>query len=293
MNYEKKYKEALERAKEVLNNEDVERTTMEYLSPELKESEDERIREELKHYLEVIRCQTHSDEEYINCNHFLAWLEKQGEQKSVDGGKHLIPQKGEYYVCIKDYCPVASNYSVNTKGKIYKSTHNGYINNDKGFGLSWTNSCTENYFRPVKDEDWIVCEQNNVVGEPLQYKDFKNNEVNQTAIKMLENNGFVPNLRLWTIEDAKDGDVLATDGMVFIFNIIHGIWLNCHCSIHKDGSVITSPYDLLTNKYFNEVYPATKEQRDKLEKAMHEAGYTFDFDKVEDVKDETAWAPAD
>ena len=80
MDYEKKYKDALERGRKVLNNEDVERTTMEYLFPELKESKDVRIRKELKHYLEVTRCQTHSDEEYVNCNRFLAWLEKQGDK---------------------------------------------------------------------------------------------------------------------------------------------------------------------------------------------------------------------
>ena len=56
---------------------------LESIFPELVESEDERIRKELKHYLEVKRCQTKDNEEYINCNHFLAWLEKQGK-KEVD-----------------------------------------------------------------------------------------------------------------------------------------------------------------------------------------------------------------
>jgi hypothetical protein len=44
-------------------------------------SEDEKIRKELKHYLEVKRCITQSDEEYVKCNTFLAWLEKQGERR--------------------------------------------------------------------------------------------------------------------------------------------------------------------------------------------------------------------
>ena len=55
------------------------RMALETLHPELCESEDEKVRKTLKHYLEVRRCQTQSDEEYINCNNFLAWLEKQGK----------------------------------------------------------------------------------------------------------------------------------------------------------------------------------------------------------------------
>ena len=77
----KAYDEALERARALNNGKDVDveagTTTCEYIFPELKESEDEKIKELLKHYLEVRRCQTKDNEEYINCNHFLAWLEKQ------------------------------------------------------------------------------------------------------------------------------------------------------------------------------------------------------------------------
>lgn len=80
----------------------------------------------------------------------------------------------------------------------------------------------------------------------------------------------------WTIQDAKDGDVLASGGVVFIFKIIHGVWLNCHCSAHKDGSFIADSYNLMTDKYFGEVQPATKEQRDLLFQKMKEAGYEWD-----------------
>ena len=77
-NYEQKYKAALGWMQGLYNGlhgktkEEAER-----FFPELKESEDEKIKELLKHYLEVRRCQTKDNEEYINCNHFLAWLEKQ------------------------------------------------------------------------------------------------------------------------------------------------------------------------------------------------------------------------
>jgi hypothetical protein len=86
----------------------------------------------------------------------------------------------------------------------------------------------------------------------------------------------------WTLADAKDGDVLATGQVVLIFKTIHGVWLNCYCSAHKDGSFIADSYDLLTDKYFGEVYPATKEQREYLSQKMCEAGYGW-FDDTKEL----------
>jgi hypothetical protein len=71
------------------------------------------------------------------------------KQNHADKVSHLIPQKGVYYVCIKDYYS-ADGKTLNTKGKTYKSPCDGYINDDKGLGLSWINSCTEKYFRPLQ-----------------------------------------------------------------------------------------------------------------------------------------------
>ena len=82
-------------------------------------------------------------------------------------------------------------------------------------------------------------------------------------------------LHLWSINDAKDGDVLASGHLVFIFKVIHGVWLNCHCSAHNDGSFFADSYDLMTNKYFSEVHPATKEQRDLLFQKMKDAGFEW------------------
>ena len=97
----------------------------------------------------------------------------------------------------------------------------------------------------------------------------------------ITNNAIENNYHLWTIQDAKDGDVLATDdGNIFVF----------------DGTVEEDKYPFayygLTRSRFesydrrlpfthNNVHPATKEQREQLEKAMADAGYTFDFEKKE------------
>ena len=72
MTYEQKYKEALERAKDMLSYKEVRREDMEYLFPELKESEDEKIRKEL---IEFTKTRGGFKQEWI------AWLKKQSERK--------------------------------------------------------------------------------------------------------------------------------------------------------------------------------------------------------------------
>lgn len=82
MDYEQKYKEALERAKDILSYKEVRQEDMEYLFPELAESEDERIRKAIKYCIKqgFIGC---GKIENVTPDECLAWLEKQGEQKPM------------------------------------------------------------------------------------------------------------------------------------------------------------------------------------------------------------------
>ena len=91
-NYEQKYKESLERCKSWMKGEHPEcfseaQKAAEFIFPELRESEDERIRKGLIKGLSAMRDihkhQTFSDDA-ININDAIAWLEKQGEQKPAD-----------------------------------------------------------------------------------------------------------------------------------------------------------------------------------------------------------------
>ena len=87
MDYEKKYKEALERAKSLIDFcSDAELKTLECVFPELKESEDGRI---IKHIISVLEdCwQTCKNIDYDSSRiqEDIAWLEKQEpKQKWVD-----------------------------------------------------------------------------------------------------------------------------------------------------------------------------------------------------------------
>jgi len=84
MNYEKKYKEALEKARLVLQekgNEPDGASILSELFPELIESEDERIRKEM---IEILRKEAQDFPSSViaeKSNIWIAWLEKQGEQK--------------------------------------------------------------------------------------------------------------------------------------------------------------------------------------------------------------------
>ena len=90
-------------------------------------------------------------------------------------------------------------------------------------------------------------------------------------------------LHLWTIEDAKEGDVLYSldSKQPFIFKHRKtNEQAEVYCGINIYGKFFvwgTKDCIITTDKYI----PATKEQRDKLLKAMADAGYTFDFEKKE------------
>lgn len=83
IDYEKKYNEALERAKHALDCDKAglvttDRVLIESMFPELKESEDEKIRKELIKALSSIGKRNWGG---IDVFESIAWLEKQGEKK--------------------------------------------------------------------------------------------------------------------------------------------------------------------------------------------------------------------
>ena len=85
MGYEKKYKEALERASKlkVQNPFDTVGQMVEHIFPELKESEDEKIRKELIAIYSV-GAKVNAKTGDIPDRDIVAWLEKQGKQKPAD-----------------------------------------------------------------------------------------------------------------------------------------------------------------------------------------------------------------
>ena len=99
----KAYDKAFERAKKLQETCDSQAVVgwCEYLFPELKESEGERIRKEIiEHIIWSEDNQNCAKEEMIR---WIAWLEKQGEQKPAQEIVSFEAEHGKYYYCIKDY----------------------------------------------------------------------------------------------------------------------------------------------------------------------------------------------
>lgn len=84
MDYEQKYKEALERAKKLKENpkaiffEEENIHVSDYIFPELRESEDERIKKEIMEIIMPHTCKT--EKEFHRRKELCDWLEKQGQK---------------------------------------------------------------------------------------------------------------------------------------------------------------------------------------------------------------------
>ena len=124
--------------------------------------------------------------------------------------------------------------------------------------------------------DWVVCKDDCSVH---QIKGDFENLNNHTYDYELTEGGHISSddankWHLWTFEDAKDTDVLIDkDEQPFIFNgRFTSQTVNGYCGL-MSGTFIPGVVHLQNR----DVKPATKEQCNRLEKAMKEAGLTFDF----------------
>lgn len=91
------------------------------------------------------------------------------------------------------------------------------------------------------------------------------------------------NIKLWTIKDVKDGDILVNGSNIFKFHFINGTRIMGYCHVNTDdGRFYDDTGKIECFGLIDDIVkPATKEQSDILFKAMSEAGYVFDFNKRE------------
>jgi hypothetical protein len=257
----KAYDEAIERMKSWARGEHPECFTeaqkaAEFIFPELKESEDEKIRKSIIEHLEYLG--KYCSESMPDVDKWIAWLEKQGEQKHIVEMKSAEESLGidsETYNKIVDECIYGENKPVD---KAEPKFHEG---------------------------DWLVnIECGNIVRvigvlENNYRLDYGVDTIGTLCTELVDND-----YRLWTINDAKDGDVLAVEQrydypspFIAIYKEGGLDFFNSHCSTGFDEKFYTGE----TGHDVKGIHPATKEQRDTLMKAMADAGYTFDFEKKE------------
>ena len=199
------------------------------------------------------------------------WLEKQGEQKPAEeynitgiGSKHAEGKLGEMIKNLKHDNEVLEQKPAEKVEPKFKVDDwiNGYYTNYKVLS--------------VNNEGYVV-------------EDVDGNKINI----LFENEKFH---HLWTIKDAKDGDVLVNGSNIFIFHFINDTRLMGYCHVNTDGMFYD---DIGKNECFclidAVVNPATKEQRETLMKAMADAGYTFDFENKElkKIEQKPAWSEED
>lgn len=244
--------------------------------PELAESEDERIRKEIIDYLiehDVNGYLLHAD-----CEKWVDWLEKQGDKDK------LIQELGEYKV---KYTQEALSQYLEKQG--------GQNQPDK----------VEPKF---KVGDWTINGINTTIMQIIDNKDFYESIGIDGQRRTDKHNYVERNFRLWSIKDAKDGDVLVdicddfVNPLIFILKKFE----------HKDFGFAKlsdySSYCYLTmsdNQKFkegsyhhmNDIYPASKEQRDLLFKKMKESGYEWDADAKKlnnfEQKTDSGWSEED
>ena len=87
---EQRYKEALERAKKLYEQGTI-TESLGYVFPELKESEDERIRKAIHIYLDWLDGRKdYAPKGIYSIKDMIAWLERQGEKKPTGNAKVLL-----------------------------------------------------------------------------------------------------------------------------------------------------------------------------------------------------------
>ena len=289
MDYKKKYEEA-ERLYRTANAD--QRYVLESLFPKLRESEDEKVRKEL---IDAIQGLWDNDAlpmplSVKRKDEWLAWLEKQGRQNDYDN--NIITRNDEMLQAISiGLSDIKEDVGWSDFGGIpieeiqeWLEKQGEQIDSD----VKDYNSIYPNFAKPIdKVEpnfnvgDWVVwdnkisCYVDNVYQgkESLMYTIIDaNNMTRGYGVKSFDNNA-----HLWTIADAKPGDVLSDGTTIFIFkDLLSDGSVMSYCDYDTDSGESDAFCPLSVNLMCSKITPATKEQRDTLFAKMHEAGYMWD-----------------
>lgn len=270
--YRKDYEELISKLKTILDsqtNETISIDSIREVIPELSESKDNienRLINAIKSSAQLENClQKHG----FKIKEILNWLEKQIERKSDVRYRYL-----EELLVADDIYQMAMNDAMveEAKGKATSAILKLCVSELLEFRK------TDNSVRPrFKTGDWVI-----VQGKTLyQIKQVTELSHNHYQYWTTDEHWFGDGTeaKLWTIQDAKDGDVLAEHETIVLFKKIEGQNIRCYCTYHYLGFNPTFYVGTLQNK--NHYCPATKEQHDLLFSKMKETGYEWDAEKKE------------
>lgn len=292
MDYEKKYKEALELARVAAFN--GHQNLMEGIFPELCESEDEKIR---KFLIKWIQDNYYHGTTEIPTKTLIAWLEKQGSEPNWCHHKVDLSNCSEEYR--KAYYDGWNN--CNQQHSQCKSDGNDVVKcliNGMKFYYEYNEEATwgtEKLSMKVKDIlSWLEKQRGEMPADKVKPKFKVGNWVVcgklVTQITSIEDDGYTNSdqgfisfetakkFHLWAIQDAKDGDVLVDeDNNIGIYKGIEYIWWKSYIYLGCNNCLYG--FNIGGSHKQNSTKPATKEQRDLLFKKMKDAGYEWDAEK--------------
>ena len=285
----KRYDEAIEIAKEINNEQQAQPfNVMTRVFPELKEG-GERI--ELLNYL----YEVHDDDE--ERAGWIAWIEKQCEEIDLANREYWRGYREGKQEILDKYANLEKQGEQPQGKSAIEAVKEEKVDN-------------QNCVKPVnnvepkfKVGDWIIHNKNIKLANSLMLVTGKDNneylckDVNGQCFYNIE---FIDkDYHLWTIQDAKDGDVLFTSSTAsyetFIFKSIDESGnAECYFAYDSEDGFREGKYHFIGSAI--NCKPATKEQRDLLFQKMREAGYKWDAAKKELKKIEqksAAWSEED
>ena len=312
----KRYDEAMEKAKNTIEvNQAIPDIVecVESLFPELTESGEEEIRKEIteffKNYNEKGTWKAIPD-----VKKWIDWLEKHAEQKlAKQPHSYELEEEIEEWLGCEAF-PEGTNITPLPKAmEIVRETANHFydfgrkqqairniqctnsqvitpesyinegqkkgiqmvLNNPKEYGLQKPADKVEPKFH---EGDWVVSP--NGVYWHIDSFDSKNYQVSngdKYCYFPIEKQN---EMHLWTIQDAKDGDVLVDEGSnIGIYKEIEGLcW---HSYIYLGNNNRLYGFSIGGSHMQNNTKPATKEQCDLLSQKMKESGYEWNVEKKE------------
>ena len=251
--YKKLYEEAVERAKYALTT-DMDNSghwAVNYIFPQLNENKDEKIRKALIHLVKSNKEGSFGIDNYdgIKWDDILSWIEIQEEHKHF-----------------RDCIQTGDEVTRNQDGDIVNLSQLKRIAKPKP---------------KFEIGDWVIVQDK----APRQIEKVTELPYNHYQYWTTDGHWFGDGTeaRSWTIQDAKDGDVLALNNEYFLFKEKKNSTTECyisHCFIDS-AKTFRENGEFLPIEKGNKVCPTTKEQYDLLFSKMEEAGYEWDVEKKE------------
>ena len=274
----KLYDAAIERANElnyVSDKDFFQRKVVDHIFSELKESEDERIKKAIIEFFESEDDNTTYS--LVRKKDIIAWLERQGKEE-YEGLKSFKDEDVRKFMQYIEKQAKAYEFNLpNRSYDIYAFAKDLLVWLEKQ-----DKNSTDKIEPKFKVGDWVV----NKFGDSwhIDSLDKKNYQVsngkgNYNYFPILKHN----EMHIWTIQDAKDGDVIQLGKVTSIFKKYIGREkCICYCSFCKNGGFEIPIENGEDNVYgCHNAAPATREQHNVLMNAMNNAGYEWYGEKKE------------